>query len=363
MKTDDPDDLSFAAEMAQLGVTPLDQLGGQKQRSQGRSKRGKGPQRNGGQRARGPAPSYKSGKKSAKSGTSARSQTDAHRPAAITTVELAELRARLKAAEAAERDWQAERAAWDRERAALAQQAESARAQLIAGWNKERNKMAERERDLRAQLERARAILAERQSLLDALRARGCADVPEAAALTRGLLDQRPEEFLAKVDMISVDAFAHFLDQRTALVADSVELAAGDSCVVIRVPAERCEITGGSDIQAGFHRFADACERVRARRVTIVGGSPAYRRQLQKLSAKAGGRPHLNLVSGTQRRTRKRADADMRNSDLIIIWGATELDHSVTSVYTSAPEKTVRVPHRGISRMLLQAAEELHRRR
>ena len=122
--------------------------------------------------------------------------------------------------------------------------------------------------------------------------------------------------------------------------------------VVVYVPRGRCEVSGGSDVQANFHGFVQACLDQEVRKVTIVGGSPAYRKQLKLLAGAHDDAPKLNLVSGTRRREKRRAEADMRASDVVVLWGGTELDHSVTSVYTGGAARLVRVAHRGIARML-----------
>ena len=131
--------------------------------------------------------------------------------------------------------------------------------------------------------------------------------------------------------------------------------------VVVPVSKDRCEICSGSDIAASFHGFVQACVDRDVRRATIVGGSPAYRRKLQGLADDDEQAPKLNLVSGTRKREKRRAASDMRSSDVVVIWGGTELDHSVSEVYRGKDARIVRVAHRGIARMLQIVRSELRR--
>ncbi len=193
-------------------------------------------------------------------------------------------------------------------------------------------------------------------SMRSVLAERGLRDEHEMLTAVRGLLDLCPGKLLDDLELTAPDALRRLLEQRTVLV-NQPDSDLDDTCVSIPVTPERCELTGGSDIRAAFNDLARACQSAAVRVITIVGGSPAYRQQL-KILAEAHGLP-LNLVSGTQRRTRKRAEADMRKSDVVVIWGATELDHSVSGVYTSGAAPILRSPHRGISRMLAHLTQWL----
>ena len=86
--------------------------------------------------------------------------------------------------------------------------------------------------------------------------------------------------------------------------------------------------------------------------MTIVGGSPAYRKQLRELANDVGG-PRLDLVNGTRGRDSRKVAADIRGSDVIVLWGATLLDHAVSAAYGKAPAaKRLLVGERGMARML-----------
>ena len=205
--------------------------------------------------------------------------------------------------------------------------------------------------------------MAEHVPLRDLLTRRGLLDTSEMIAGLQGLLAQRAGELLDAIEVATPAPVMHLLDQSLALVHDPTGHTLGDATVIVRVPPERCEITGGSDIRASFQRLMAACDRAGVAALTIVGGSPAYRQQLDALAAPHRPALRLNLVSGTRRRERRRAEADIRKSDVVVIWSATELDHSVSALYTAGKTPTLHVPHRGISRMLDHVATWLETRR
>jgi len=221
--------------------------------------------------------------------------------------------------------------------------------------------------DLRRALDQATASLqsteAARTSLADALLARGCAGNTEMIAVLNGLLLQRPREFLDSVVLADPHALAGVLTERVAFVARGVEFRPDKYTVVVHVPPARCEITGGSDPKARFHGFVQACLDRGVETITVVGGSPAYRKRLAELAEEHDDAPRLNLVSGTRRREKRRAESDMRASDLVVIWGGSELDHSVSDVYRGGDTDVVRVAHRGLPAMLREVRAALRKPR
>ncbi|HWN67997.1 MAG TPA: hypothetical protein VNM90_10170, partial [Haliangium sp.] len=227
----------------------------------------------------------------------------------------------------------------------------------------ERRGLSEQTRRLRAAVAEHERRIAEHVSLREVLTRRGLVGDGEMVEAMRGLLAQRAPELLGAIELTTPAPLMHLLDQSLVLVHDPTGHSLGEATVVVRVPPERCEITGGSDIRASFHRLVAACERAGVGAITVVGGSPAYRQQLDTLAAPHRPALRLNLVSGTRRREKRRAEADMRKSDVVVIWSATELDHSVSALYTSGSTPTLHVPHRGISRMLDHVAEWLEPRR
>ncbi|MFN7134692.1 MAG: hypothetical protein ACK4N5_21615, partial [Myxococcales bacterium] len=60
-----------------------------------------------------------------------------------------------------------------------------------------------------------------------------------------------------------------------------------------------------------------------------------------------------------------RARADLEWADLVLVWGASELDHKVSRHYTDVPpaakRKVVQLARRGIAALLGAGAEHLER--
>jgi hypothetical protein len=121
-----------------------------------------------------------------------------------------------------------------------------------------------------------------------------------------------------------------------------------------------CETCGGSDNGRAEKAFLDACVRKGVRKLVIVGGSPAVR---QELTSKLDGPLELRLVDGTERRTADRAKSDVDWADLILVWGASELHHKVSRLYTQVPpaqkRKVLHIVKRGVAALLDEAMRHL----
>jgi hypothetical protein len=346
----DEDELSFAELMAREGVARLS----------GRPPPGAGagpvrtPKADAGKPAPGRPETSRNAPAAAPVSVPAAGRAAAPPPADLTAENtrlaqaLAQAEARAAAAEAVLQQ--------TRQAAAAAEQAQHA-------LDAERRGLAEQSRRLRTALTEHEHRAAEKLSLREVLSRRGLADTGEMVEALQGMLAQRPEDLLDVVELTSPGPLLNLLDQGLALVHDPASYILGDTSVVVRVSPERCEITGGSDIRASFHHLVTACEHAGVSALTVVGGSPAYRQQLATLAAPHRPTLRLNLVSGTRRREKRRAEADMRKSDLVVIWSATELDHSVSALYSGNSAPIVHVPHRGISRMLDHVAGWLEARR
>lgn len=124
-----------------------------------------------------------------------------------------------------------------------------------------------------------------------------------------------------------------------------------------------CRRCGGSDNRRAEAEFLEACQRAGARKVVIVGGSPAVREELER---GLGGKLELRMIDGTERRTADRARADLEWADLVLLWGGTELHHKVSLQYSSAPPelkwKVVHETKRGVAGLLAAGVEHFRRR-
>lgn len=124
-----------------------------------------------------------------------------------------------------------------------------------------------------------------------------------------------------------------------------------------------CERCGGSDNHRAGIALIEAFRRCSFRKLCVVGGSPSVR---QELRAELADSIELKMVDGTERRTGDQARADMEWADLVLVWGASELHHKVSMLYTQGPSalrhKVLTVPRRGVAALLGAAVEHLQKK-
>lgn len=125
-----------------------------------------------------------------------------------------------------------------------------------------------------------------------------------------------------------------------------------------------CEHCRGSDNQKAMLRLASQCRRRGISRLLIVGGSPSVRAELIALAPPG---LVLRLIDGTERRTHDKARADLEWAHLAFVWGASELDHRVSHLYTDSASahhrKVIQIARRGIAALLNAGADHLERLR
>jgi hypothetical protein len=148
------------------------------------------------------------------------------------------------------------------------------------------------------------------------------------------------------------------LERRLALLCGSSDCKAPPGAVTIEVAPARCELCGGSEIQRAATRFIRACETAGISRVRFVGGSPNYRTQLEELFPRRGPLT-VATTAGDRRVPLNKSKAQQRSDDLVVIWGATELDHATSGAYRAQFGRVETIAHRGIGRMLDLAAERI----
>jgi len=119
-------------------------------------------------------------------------------------------------------------------------------------------------------------------------------------------------------------------------------------------------VCGGQQNRAEVDRAIAALAARGMRRLVVVGGSPGTHGELREL---VRTRLELRIVSGTDRRTGRDAKADLAWADLVVVWGATELNHQVSKLYTGGkPRHVVTCPKRGITALARTIVEALRRR-
>lgn len=243
--------------------------------------------------------------------------------------------------------------------AASSAELEEARASLDAERTRRRaaqSRASESEERVRAINRRER----ERESAptpSDLLAARGLTGAGHDSEALRGLLELHPDETIAA---LSNGSLARLLAERVQLLCGRETCPPEAGSVVVRVARSACDVCAGSDIRASFDALARAAERAGTRRITIVGGSPAYRKQLRGLCAASRLDVRLELVPGTKHRDSRKVQADLRSSDVVVLWGATLLDHSLADAYRDGPSDCLLlVGERGITRMLAALVRKL----
>jgi len=273
---------------------------------------------------------------------------------------LAALRQELAALAARHQEALAERDAAVQASAALRAELTALRAAADANEAALRAAADANEAALRAVHAAPRSAPAElpRSSLAAALTARGLLASESAAALALLGAGEAARRLLELLETRDSAELASLLERRLALVCGDPACAPELGAAALRVEPARCEVCGGSDIQRAAHGFARACAAAGVVRVRFVGGSPNYRTKLAALFP-AGGPLTVHTTAGDKRVRLNRSRMQQRGDDLVIIWGATELDHATSGVYRSEHGRTVVIAHRGIGRMLDLAAARL----
>lgn len=198
------------------------------------------------------------------------------------------------------------------------------------------------------------------KGLAEVLGERGLRDHDEVrAAMDALLIDARIETTMDALAVTDPQGFARALRQKTALTCGVCPAPSGRTAIEVSDPS-RCEICGGSATRKAARDFVDACRRGRLQRLVVVGGSPAYFAELQQV---IGGQLDARFVDGTVRTDRQRAKQQVEGSDLTLVWGATLLDHAVSTLYSSLGDpRVVLVAHRGIGGMLRRATRAVEAR-
>jgi len=134
-----------------------------------------------------------------------------------------------------------------------------------------------------------------------------------------------------------------------------------DGREVVVVLAPSCSYCGGSANAGALRELAEECAQRGVRRLVVVGGSPAVRQEMMGL----GSALELRLIEGTERRTKAEAAGDVEWADVIVVCGASELNHKVSNLYTRDPRARKRLAvssRRGVEAIAGAVVEHLRRR-
>jgi len=193
-------------------------------------------------------------------------------------------------------------------------------------------------------------------------------DLPQARSAARGALEAAGLTRAGKTRMST----AKEERARTALEAGFFLHCATPACIAAasasgKTPVRtgqrpRCAHCGGSDNRRAEAALLAACGKAGIRRLVVIGGSPAVREELRDA---LGHSLDLRLVDGTERRSLAQARQDLDWAELILLWGGSELDHRVSTLYTGAAaplrRKLVHASKRGIAALLEAAVTHLER--
>jgi hypothetical protein len=197
------------------------------------------------------------------------------------------------------------------------------------------------------------------------LSSRGFA-LPEARSRARAALEEalltRPGKHRVSVEKL--DRLEAILAERFCLHCGSPECRAhAEASGRIAIgcePKSACHRCGGSVNAGAATALLEVCRLRGVRRVVVVGGSPSVR---EELASAIGDALELRMIDGTERRTQDRARGDVEWADLVLVWGASELYHKVSLLYTQVPpplrKKVVVVARRGVAALLSAAVKHL----
>jgi hypothetical protein len=178
-------------------------------------------------------------------------------------------------------------------------------------------------------------------------------DTPEAARRAREMLEQAAMTHTGKAGLSAAK-----VEAARALLTSRLLRACCDDCTridragigaareAVRVTPPSCEICGGSNNRRAAIWCVAMLYRRGIRRVVIVGGTGAQRRELEELLG-ASSRDtgiEIRFVDGTrQSHTGRDALANMRWAQLVVIWASTPLKHSISHLYVAEPPPHLRV--------------------
>lgn len=124
---------------------------------------------------------------------------------------------------------------------------------------------------------------------------------------------------------------------------------------------DQCQVCGGSSNRRALEAAREQMRKARLTRLVVVGGAPSVHESLRRMKPAEW---ELRIVEGTARRTADQARGDLRWADLVIVWGATELDHKVSELYTVHRDpRCVTINRRGLAALFDAVTEHTRRHR
>lgn len=193
---------------------------------------------------------------------------------------------------------------------------------------------------------------ADRRCLLEE---RGLADDEHVRALLL-LLRMYGSKAVDALLVAEPTALTELLDR--LVLSCNVAACERDDAPLLEVERDRCELCGGSDVRLAFAQWIKVLRQAAITRYTIVGGTPLYREMLRAMNRELGHGLQLDTVGDLVPRADQRARA---TTGLVVIWGATAVDHAVTNHWKGKGDLQITIAHRGIAGMLRLATARLLR--
>lgn len=181
----------------------------------------------------------------------------------------------------------------------------------------------------------------------DVVRARGTL---EAAGLTN------PRK--SRISLAKLERAGAAIDGAWARLCGRCAEGHDGALPVLAVEPALCVACRGSGTRRALDELARRLPEAGVQRVVVVGGSPAFRHELERL----GTAVELRLVDGTARRTGAEAARDVDWADLVVVLGGTELAHKVSLLYTrdaSSRAKRVVTTRRGVEAVAAEIVRHL----
>jgi hypothetical protein len=190
------------------------------------------------------------------------------------------------------------------------------------------------------------------------LRARGFTS-PEALEEARAALERRGLTRAgkrrisgAKLESARAALFESLL--RTCTNPECVRLASARAGArrAVTVEAGACEVCGGSNVRRATKALAHCLGLRAVRRLLVVGGKGAQHAEIEDALAESG--LEVRFVDGSSgSHSRRDAAPDLEWAQVLVVWGATQLPHKVSKLYTTdVPAhlrgRTVRLARRGV---------------
>ncbi len=198
--------------------------------------------------------------------------------------------------------------------------------------------------------------------LLAELGYRGSAGATARQALEAVKLTSPRKQRIAesKREQVATTLTARFARACVGATCQAAAAATGKELVLVDAASD-CEFCGGSRNEEALDRAAQAMLAAGVRKLLIVGGSPNSHREVRDA---IGGRIELKLIEGVEkRRTGKDARQQVDWADLVVIWGGTQLDHKVSTLYTGLRSpKVITATKRSAQALAETIVEALQRR-